>query len=434
HLEQAVRLRVELGPADARTRRLAGRAVERLGASGRRAFGRDDVPAAVNLLDRAHGLAMDETPDRAELEIDLASACMRSGDFSTDTEALLTAAAERAERLGDRRLALRAEIEHEFFVALTDPEVTTDRMTRIAERAIPELERLGDELGLAKAWWLLSEPHLVACRWGARAGALERALEHARRAGDAREVATLVGLLATAFQYGPTPVRDSIGRCEGFLADAAGSRATEAGVRGALAALYAMDGDDARARTFWADARGLYEELGMTYRLAARSLVPGTIEMLAGDPVAAERELRQGYETLEAMGEVGARATIAAFLAEAVRAQGRLGDAEELTRLAESTSSSEDVITEVTWRSVRARVLAGREQSEAGVLAGEAMVAAKATDAPELQSAALQAQADVLMGSGREREAIDAVERARTILERKGNRAAVQLLLPVLAG
>jgi class 3 adenylate cyclase len=434
HLEQAVRLRLELGPVDARTQRLAVRAVEHLGASGRRAFARDDVPAAVNLLDRAHGLAMDESTARAELEIDLASACMRSGDFSADTEALLAAAAERAGRLGDRRLALRAEIEREFYAALTDPDESTDSMTRIAENAIPELEKLGDELGLAKAWWLLSEPHLVACRWGARAGALECALEHARRAGDAREVSTLVGLLATAFQYGPTPVREGIARCEGFLADAAGSRATEAGVRGALAALYAMDGDDGRARIFWADARGLYEELGMTFRLATRALVPGTIEMLAGDPAAAERELRDGYATLEAMGEVGTRATIAAFLAEAVRAQGRLDDAEELTRLAEATSSREDVITEVTWRSVRARALAGRDQVEAGVLAGEAWVAAKATDAPELQAAALKAQADVLAASGRDRESAEAVARARTILERKGNRAALLLLLPVPAG
>jgi hypothetical protein len=359
---------------------------------------------------------------------------MRSGDFSADTEALLKAARERATRLGDRRLELRAEIEHEFFTVLTDPEEQSDRMTRIAESAIPELEELGDELGLAKAWWLLSEPHLVACRWGARAGALERALEHARRAGDAREVATLVGLLATALQYGPTPVREGIKRCEGFLADAAGSRATEAGVRGALAALHAMDGDDARARMLWADARGLYEELGMTFRLATRALVPGTIEMLAGNPAAAERELREGYATLEAMGEVGTRATIAAFLAEAVRAQGRVEDAEDLTRLAEATSSREDVITEVTWRAVRAQTLAGRDQIEAGVLAGEAWVAAKATDAPELQAAALRAQAAVFAASGLERQAADALSRARTILERKGNRAVLRLLAPVPAG
>ena len=73
-------------------------------------------------------------------------------------------------------------------------------------------------------------------------------------------------------------------------------------------------------------------------------------------------------------------------------------------------------------------------QAEAGVLAGEAWVAAKATDAPELQAAALSAQADVFAASGRERESAEAVERARAILERKGNRAALRLLLPALAG
>ena len=102
----------------------------------------------------------------------------------------------------------------------------------------------------------------------------------------------------------------------------------------------------------------------------------------------------------------------------------------ELTRLAETTSSREDVITEVTWRSVRARALAGRDQVEAGVLAGEAWVAAKATDAPELQAAALAAEADVFRASGRDAEADEAVERARAILERKGDRAALRLLSP----
>ncbi len=432
HLEQAVRLRLELGPADARTRRLAARAVERLGASGRRAFGRDDVPAAVSLLDRAHGIAMDDTAGRAELEIDLASACMRSGDFSADTEALLKAAGERAERLGDRRLALRAEIEHEFFTVLTDPDEQTDRMTRIAEAAIPELERVGDELGLAKAWWLLSEPHLVACRWGPRAGALERAVEHARRAGDAREVATLVGLLAQALRYGPSPVRDAIERCESLLADATGSRATEAGVRSTLAALYAMDGDDAQARVLWADARAGWEELGMSYRIATFSLDPGTIELLAGDPAAAERELREGYETLSAMGEVGARTTIAAFLAEALRAQGRLAEAYELTGAVEAAASQEDVVTQVMWRSVRARAFPDHEAAWA--IARAARKAARATDMPELQATALVAWAEVAAATHRIDESATALAQARRILGAKGNVAGLRLLAPALAG
>src|SRR4029453_13943749 len=46
----------------------------------------------------------------------------------------------------------------------------------VAEALVPELERLEDDLGLAKALWLLSESHLIAGRWQERADALERAI------------------------------------------------------------------------------------------------------------------------------------------------------------------------------------------------------------------------------------------------------------------
>ena len=49
--------------------------------------------------------------------------------------------------------------------------------------------------------------------WGVRAEALERALEHARRAGDTTEIAALTFLQAQALYYGRTPVsgRDTRG-------------------------------------------------------------------------------------------------------------------------------------------------------------------------------------------------------------------------------
>ena len=45
---------------------------------------------------------------------------------------------------------------------------------------------------------------------------------------------------------------------------------------------------------------------------------------MAGDPAAAERNLRKGYEALVAMGERGYRSTLVTYLAEAVYAQGSL--------------------------------------------------------------------------------------------------------------
>ena len=82
---------------------------------------------------------------------------------------------------GDRAAELHALVERQFahsFVAAGD---SADENVRLALEVMPELERLGDELGLARAWWLKSEGDAIACRWRERSEALEQALEHARR-------------------------------------------------------------------------------------------------------------------------------------------------------------------------------------------------------------------------------------------------------------
>jgi len=78
---------------------------------------------------------------------------------------------------------------------------STEEIVRIAEMSIPLLEELHDELGLAKAWWLRSEADVIAGRWAARAEALERALVHAKRASDPREISTIIALLAQALRH-----------------------------------------------------------------------------------------------------------------------------------------------------------------------------------------------------------------------------------------
>lgn len=62
----------------------------------------------------------------------------------------------------------------------------------------------------------------------------------------------------------------------------------------------------------------------------------GNAELFAGDPVAAERELRRGPEVLERMGEKSALSTVVAVLSQAAHEQGRFEEAE---RLSESPGS-----------------------------------------------------------------------------------------------
>jgi class 3 adenylate cyclase/tetratricopeptide (TPR) repeat protein len=428
HLEQAFRYRQEVGPLAEGDYAIATRSGERLGAAGRRAIqARGDMSAAVNLISRASSLLPTDHPLRRELLPELGSALIVTGDF-TRAEEVLTEAMEAAAAAGDRRLELRTLIDREFLRAFTSPQGSIPEILAVTDEVIPLLEQLGDELGLAKAWWLKSEVHMNAARWGARAEALERALQHARRAGDRREEASLVGNLALSLLYGPTPAPDAIRRCEQLLEDAKGYRSQEAGIASALAALYAMQGDFEQARELWKRSQAIYEELALRFRRALRSLIPAAIEMLAGDPETAVGMLRWGYDALEKMGAKGARSTLAAYLADALCAQGQYDEAERFTKISEEIAAGEDVVTQIVWRSSRARVLAHRGEAEsAESLGNTAVELAMGTDFLDLQASTLVALAEVLArvdGSGEDASLL--LARAREIYRRKGNVVAAQ--------
>ena len=207
-------------------------------------------------------------------------------------------------------LELRTLIERQFFRIFTNAETPAEEVTRVAEEAIPALEALGDDRGVARAWHLLSEPPVNACLWGERAAALEHALEHARRAGDTREAARAAAALMQAIQLGPTPVDAAIDRAHLFLRESEGDRLLTASILSSLAVLLAMRGEFGEARAQWARAQAFWDELGHA-RTTVRSgaIDASTIELLAGDAEAAERELRTGYDMLVEIGDVHLRPT-----------------------------------------------------------------------------------------------------------------------------
>jgi tetratricopeptide (TPR) repeat protein len=405
HLEQSFRLRQELGSTDPDLRERAGKL---LAGAGRRAIGRGDVPAAVTLLTRAAALLPDDDDERREVLPLLGSALMRTGDF-VRAERVLDEALESARAAEDRRLELRTLIEREFFRAFTRPDESVEDIVAVADSAIPLLEELGDDIGLAKAWWLKSEVHLNAFRWAARTEHLERALEHARRAGDAGEQATIAAQLAQAVYYGPAPVPMAIERCERLLRDVPTTRSLQASVTGALAGLRAMQGDFGEARRLQEDARDIWQELGQRFRIAMRSLITADIELLADRPEEATSVLRWAYTELSAMGAVSVIPPICGFLADALCDEGELEEAERFARLARKGATPADVVAQVMWRIALSRATAD------AALAGEAVALAERTDSPDLKARAYAAAGDF--------------ERARLAHEAKGNVAGAQRLL-----
>ena len=420
HLEQAYRYLAELGPLDEPVRTLATQAAERLGSAGRRAFDRADMAAAATLLSRAVSLLPDDDRSRLELSLYLGRALEDTGDLAR-AEAELAQAIEGAVALDNQALEFQARLEAVLLQMRTDRDFTSAKVLEIAKRAIQVFEVLRDDRRLARAWTALAYGCHVMCKAAATEKALQRALEHARRAGDDRPESASLGLLVGSAFCGPTPAKEGIRRCEEVLARHPDKRRLASHALAALACLKAMEANFEEARELIARARGILRDLGMTTSVAGSSEMAGFVELLAGDPAAAEKELRAGYETLEQMGEMNDFAAVAGVLAEAVRAQGREEEAFRLTEICEE-AARDYPDTQVAWRVTRAKVLAGRGRvEEAEALAREAVGIAEKTDWLNLHADALMSLGEVLRLAGNPGEARAAIAEAAGLYEQKGN-------------
>jgi class 3 adenylate cyclase/tetratricopeptide (TPR) repeat protein len=421
HLEQAFRCRSELGRQDEATAALARHAGKRLAAAGRRALARADIPAAVNLLKRASDLLSGKSEEEGSVLLALGAALREQGD-PLSAESVLTQAAAAAEAAGDEGLGLRVLIERSVLRMYLDPEVGADEALEVAERVTPVFEASGDELGLSRAWSLVAEAHWMRSRFAAMEEVLERALEYAERVGDRREVSWILGAMARVALVGPRPVEAGIERCLELRKRARGEPSVQPVVDSMLAALEAMRGRFSEARERYASSRTAVEELGLKVRFAQLGQYAGIAELIAGDPAAAERELRPGYEAFEEMGEQAYLSTTAALLARAVYLQGRFDEAERLTETSEQAASEDDLVSQVMWRGTRAKVLAGQhEAATAEQLARQGVSLARQTDFANMLADALVDLAETLMLLGRQAEAAAPIDEAIQIYDAKGN-------------
>jgi tetratricopeptide (TPR) repeat protein len=298
---------------------------------------------------------------------------------------------------------------------------------------IPIFERCGDEHGLCRAWQLQGLVQWNAARAAASIESRERAARHARLAGDEDGRSEILSWVATSMVFGPTPVGEAIARCDEIRVEVAGNQAAEAWVLRSLAGLHAMDGSFDRARELLAAGNAIFDELGQARNSAATD-IDGNVEMLAGDLTAAEERLRAGYVVLEEMGDKAFRPTTAAHLSQALFAQGRADEALRFTHISEELGLDDDLLTQVVWRGVRARILAGQGLLDvAEDLAREAVTLSEATDFLNTQAGALLDLAQVCRVACRSDESNAAVEKALALYELKGNRVAARRVRENLA-
>jgi ATP/maltotriose-dependent transcriptional regulator MalT len=184
---------------------------------------------------------------------------------------------------------------------------------------------------------------------------------------------------ASAAVFGPTPVAEAIVRCEEIREFVRGGPVAVTATMHALASLYAMLGEFERARTLLDEANETRRKLGDLGSSVSHH--EALVEMYAGRPECAEERLRDDLARLQRIGDASMLATTTAMLAQAVYAQGRAAQAAQLCRATERAAAFDDIVTQVIWRGVRARIAADEERCEEGrQLAQQAVDLIQATD------------------------------------------------------
>jgi predicted ATPase len=422
HLEQACSYRRQLRLIDENGPPLGDRAAAYLQTSARRAAVRGDAPAAVRFLERADVLLSTDDPRRPQLLTSLGAALIEVGAWDRAREVLSEAEAA-AERVGDRGAVAHARVRLLYLDVHTDLATSHARVREGLESAIHVFEELGDKSGLARALDLAAMLRM----WGgenARANEeMELAVRHARDAGDrALEIEALSGVVMTLV-YGPEPVVTALKRVEEIERENKGAWRLHAAALRGQAGLQAMAGNFDKARELITTAERIAAEVGLENLRAGGILrMAGQIELMAGDPRAAERFLREAYESLHRSSDWGHLASVAPLLAEALLAQRQEDEAETLLELTSGWITADDTEGQILLGAARSK-LATLRGDAAGAEAFARTAVERSAKGDELvaRATALVRLAEALQLANRGDDAAAALREALLLYERKGN-------------
>ena len=415
HLEQSYRCRAELGLVGEHERQLAAEATARLEAAGHKALVLGDPEACGNLLGRAASLLPPDDPTRLALLPTLGAALLEAGQLA-EADRILTEAIERS--VGDELLHARARVEEQLVRLQTHTGAIAD-VQRVADACLDVFEEHADDFGQIRAWSLKAFSSWIGGQGAKADEAWRRGAEHARRAGERRELFEILDWRASAAVFGPAPVDEAIQLCLDIREQVRSSPVAVAETLHPLAVLHAMRGEFDDARSLVREGNAIIEDLGRMYS-AGLSHHEALVEMLAGQPDVAEDRLRRAYETLHEMGEKTLLATTAAMLAQAIYAQDRPQEAWRFCEVSRGVAADEDLSAQVVGRGTSAKILARQGRGdEAEALAREAVELAASTDFLTHHGQAFLDLAEVLQLNRLAEEAESALRAGLELYERK---------------
>ena len=228
-----------------------------------------------------------------------------------------------------------------------------------------------------------------------------------------------IGSLAAARYFGSTPASDLLE----WLDENEPRAARDQFLRAYRAMTVAMLGDfDEAPRSSPKRVRTKSERGGGTLLANLLAFESVDLELWAGDPTAAAEFGAEGFRLHEEMGNRDFLSPAAGHVAQAFYALDQLDEADRWAGRSAELGTSDDVMKEMVWRQVRAKVLARRgEHAEAERLAREAVAIGEGTDSLIGQGDAYADLAEVLLLAGKPDEAAAALQQALDRYERKGH-------------
>ncbi|HMN97922.1 MAG TPA: adenylate/guanylate cyclase domain-containing protein [Miltoncostaeaceae bacterium] len=431
HLEQAALSVRAVRPGSPDVARLGRRAAAHLAAAGRRAARRGDAGAAANLLGRAAGLLPGGDDARRDVLHELGGALVDAGRLE-EADAVLAESASAAAAAGDRRVAARTDLLRARLWAQLGRIEARDFGDAVSS-ALARLDEEGDVAGAAHAHHQLNMADWFRGRSAARLADFERISAAILEVGDPRLEGDLLSWYSAAVAFGPTPVREALGRIRPLIAaaEAQGVRCPM-GVF-ALANLSAMDGRFADARRLASKAMEDLDDLGQHLMRGAGTQGLAWIELMAGDLGAAEAALRKGLAGMEAVGDLGYGCTNAAMLGHVLLLQGRPEEAAVQAESSRRTATDDDFFTQALWRRVAARLAALDGDRSGAALAEEASRLAAETDWGWFRAGTLVDLAEVRSLEGRRGPAAAVGRQALALYAAKGDHVSARRVERALA-
>jgi tetratricopeptide (TPR) repeat protein len=418
HLEASYLLGRDLRPGDPALPERAARAAQANAGQGELAQRRGDLPAAAALLRRAQELLPAGDPRHRTLALRLFDA--RLGLWQAEAARDALTAAEHA-LSGDRRCRMMCDIQRCVLLVRSgaaSPAAVSATASGIGSRLAGDQE---DHLSWCRFHQLQAFAWISRDQIGAAEAALAEALTRARRIGDTYEEERILSGICELALWGPAPVPAGLALCEELTGRFAGSRASLVPVLGTQAALTALGGDFAAARSLLGICLRDIGELHLNLSATVITQIAGLIDALAGDHDAAASHFSRGSAELARAGQArGARMLTAYAAREAFAAGHTRAAASELRALGEGEEDP-DLRTRLVAATVRAQVAGAEGRGDAALHAArQAVRLAGATDDLCLRGMVLRDVATVLARLGRATEARAAAAEALRNFTAKG--------------